>query len=60
LIFRTTEVIDALERILLDERVTNHDDFNEKHSLLITYQILLDCGFSSVSITDAHLNLNTN
>ena len=60
MICRTTEVIDALERILLDAREISYDDFSHKHSLLVTYQILLDCGFDSVSITDAHVSHDTN
>ena len=60
MICRTTEVIDALERILLDAREMSYEEFNHKHSLLITYQILLDCGFGTVSITDAHVKSNTN
>lgn len=62
MICRTTEVIDALERILLEAKLDTMtmEDFEHKHSLLVTYQILLDCGFNSVSITDAHVKLDTN
>jgi len=62
LICRTTEVIDALERILLDAKLgtMSMEEFEHKHSLLVTYHILSDCGFESVSITDAHVKHNTN
>lgn len=62
MICRTTEVIDALERILLDAKLDtmSMEEFEHKHSLLVTYHILFDCGFESVSITDAHVKHNTN
>jgi hypothetical protein len=62
LICRTTEVIDALERILLDAKLDTitMEEFEHKHSLLVTYNILSDCGFDFVSITDAHVSHDTN
>jgi hypothetical protein len=58
-ICRIDEVIEACERLLLDAHELEPDEavveFKRRHSLLVMYQNIKECGFTVVSVTEANI-----
>ena len=56
MICKIDEVIGAVERLLLEAHELDFeaiDEFRHRHSLLVMYQNLRECGFTVVSVTEA-------